>query len=451
MKRKSFATRQRGQIIVMVAVTIVVLIGIAGLAIDSGRAYGVKARLNAAVDAAAIAGARALVSGADDATRQANATAAAIRFFNANYPSGFQATTVTQPTVSAIRNGATNAWTVTVNAQAVMPTTFMKVLGQTDATIAADGQTIRRDVDVMMVLDTSGSLGPPTSPSTTFPTLQSAAITGFVNKFIPGAGGDRLGLVAFASGGVTGPAINKTSVRGYDRTAVTNTINALTVGGSTAGVEGLRQAWNELKAVPAAVRSPLRVILYFSDGAPNDVGATFPVGGGTVAGNLYSETSGPATAAANRVFRNDTRNTLLGNYSITSLPALGNDNIALTSFNGRRALTGSPFDNTRCNVNKAARNMLENIANTARGDGGANDVVIYTIGLGSDLTSLEVDFCGYGTSEYGQNILKRVANTTDVDTYNAAQQAGLYCHADVASELLQCFSTIASEILRLSL
>ena len=447
MENKRFAARQRGQIIIMVALTMTVLIGIAGLSIDTGRAYGVKARLNAAVDAAAIAGARALVTGADDGTRVSNASAAATRFFHANYPDGFQMSTVTEPVITAVRDAATNAWTVTVSSQANMPTTFMQVLGQDHATVAATGQTIRRDVDVLMVLDTSGSLGPPTSPATTFPTLQDAALTGFVNKFIPGPGGDRLGLVAFASGAVTGPAIDKTASRGFNKTNVTTAINALSVGGSTAGVEGMRQAWNELNAVPPGVRSPLRVILYFSDGAPNDVGATFPVGGGTVAGNLYSETTGPASATATRVFRNDTRNSLLGSYAISSLPLSGNDNIPLASYNGRRTLTGAPYDNNRCNVNKAARNMLENIANTAR----SNNVVIYTIGLGTQLQTLEVGFCGYDSAEYGENILKRLANARGVDTYNAAQQTGLYCHADQASELQQCFSTIASEILRLSM
>jgi len=53
----------KGQIAIIVAITLVVLIGMVGLAVDSGRGYGVKAKLSAAVDAAAIAAARGLTVG----------------------------------------------------------------------------------------------------------------------------------------------------------------------------------------------------------------------------------------------------------------------------------------------------------------------------------------------------------------------------------------------------
>src|SRR5690606_19968409 len=126
----------------------------------------------------------------------------------------------------------------------------------------------------------------------------------------------------------------------------------------------------------------------------------------------------------------------------------------LASFNNRRTLqtaggaTGYPYDNSRCNVNKAARSMLENIANSARG----SDIRIYTIGLGNALNNLEVTFCGYAlANESGSTILKRVANAQDADTVNASQPRGLYCHAATASDLNRCFSSIASEILRLTL
>ena len=74
------------------------LIGAVGLAVDAGRAYGVKARLNAAVDAASIAAARALAQGADEDARIANAQATAVRFFNLNYPTDFLSSTPSAPT-----------------------------------------------------------------------------------------------------------------------------------------------------------------------------------------------------------------------------------------------------------------------------------------------------------------------------------------------------------------
>ena len=50
----------KGQIIILFAISLIALVGMVGLAIDSGRAYGVKAKMSAAVDAAAIAAARGL-------------------------------------------------------------------------------------------------------------------------------------------------------------------------------------------------------------------------------------------------------------------------------------------------------------------------------------------------------------------------------------------------------
>ena len=124
----------------------------------------------------------------------------------------------------------------------------------------------------------------------------------------------------------------------------------------------------------------------------------------------------------------------------------GVGNIALASYNNRRTLTGSPYTNTRCNVNKAARNMVENVANTARSE----SIKIHAIALGSAVNSQEINFCSYGASEIGSSLLKRLSNTLDSDTYNAAQPGGLYVWAENSTELDNAFSSIASEILRLS-
>jgi Flp pilus assembly protein TadG len=468
--------RERGAVLILTALTLVVLIGAVGLAVDSGRGYGVKARLNAAVDAAAIAAARALSEGATDGERIAKARETGTRFFTMNYPANFMSSTVSAPSINAQRLES-GRWVVDVSASADMPTTFMRVLGRTQYDVAASGQAIRRDLDVMLVMDTSGSLAPPTSSSSTFPTLKNAAINSFIARFVDGTGGDRVGLVTFASGTVIDVPINKNSNRGFNRSQVVNAINALDAEGATASADGLSKGVSELNAIPASIRSSLRVILLFSDGAPNIVNGQFRrANNSTVNGNLYSETSNsniivggrtvcPSGDGACRMFPPAQRD---GNESwyasvntsgvsrpeITHLPLTGSGTTPLASFNNRRTLqtaggaTGYPYDNSRCNVNKAARSMLENIANSARG----SDIRIYTIGLGNALNNLEVTFCGYAlANESGSTILKRVANAQDADTVNASQPRGLYCHAATASDLNRCFSSIASEILRLTL
>jgi Flp pilus assembly protein TadG len=57
--------KQKGQVIIMLAISMVILIGAVWIAVDFGLGYMVKARLNAAVDSAAAAAARAVSRGND--------------------------------------------------------------------------------------------------------------------------------------------------------------------------------------------------------------------------------------------------------------------------------------------------------------------------------------------------------------------------------------------------
>lgn len=58
--RLTYLKRQRGSILVLIALSIVVLIGMTGLALDLGYMYSVRAQLQNAADAAALAGASGL-------------------------------------------------------------------------------------------------------------------------------------------------------------------------------------------------------------------------------------------------------------------------------------------------------------------------------------------------------------------------------------------------------
>src|ERR1700730_5158767 len=115
MKRiKSDLSGQKGFVLVYMAATLSVLLLFTGLAVDTGRAYVVKAQLTKAVDGAALAAARNLNSGSPKAE--------AINVFRANFPAGYFGTSSsTDPTTdpnffkSSI-DAATGINTVTVNA-----------------------------------------------------------------------------------------------------------------------------------------------------------------------------------------------------------------------------------------------------------------------------------------------------------------------------------------------
>ncbi|WP_315980604.1 pilus assembly protein TadG-related protein [Aliamphritea spongicola] len=72
--------KNRGTVLVLMTIALPVLLAIVGLAVDSARAYGVKAKLSAAVDAASLAAARAISGG------EASARSAANKYFDANFP-----------------------------------------------------------------------------------------------------------------------------------------------------------------------------------------------------------------------------------------------------------------------------------------------------------------------------------------------------------------------------
>ncbi len=77
--------RRRGIAILFIASMLMVILPVAGLAIDAGMLFVIQERLSAAVDAAATAAGRAQgPEAAHDAAR---------RFFEANFPPGYLGTT----------------------------------------------------------------------------------------------------------------------------------------------------------------------------------------------------------------------------------------------------------------------------------------------------------------------------------------------------------------------
>jgi len=108
---------------VMTAILLVAMIGLAALAIDVGSFYQAQRQAQAAADAGALAGADALVSGGSAANTSASATATSMA--NTNYPSA------TTPTVTI------NGSTVTVNVHNTTPAYFGKIFGISSENVGA--------------------------------------------------------------------------------------------------------------------------------------------------------------------------------------------------------------------------------------------------------------------------------------------------------------------------
>jgi hypothetical protein len=146
---------RRGSAISMMVAGLIPGIAALGSAIDAGRVYVVKSQLQAGVDAAALAGARAFEL--DDNT-PAGRNGQAMAYFQGNFPTGYMGTGRLSVTPTFVTVEGRN--TTTVNATAVVPMSFMRAFGfrEQNVTAIARAEIQPHPLEVMMVLDNTGSL-----------------------------------------------------------------------------------------------------------------------------------------------------------------------------------------------------------------------------------------------------------------------------------------------------
>ncbi len=128
--RRSGADREHGQILVIFALALVVMIGMVGLVLDGGGAFAQRRDEQNAADLAALAGANAYLNTPGNvATRTAAAQAAAVASASSNgYTDGVNGVVVPTPTVTLLQSGAA----VGVNITGVHVNSFARVLGATE-------------------------------------------------------------------------------------------------------------------------------------------------------------------------------------------------------------------------------------------------------------------------------------------------------------------------------
>jgi Mg-chelatase subunit ChlD len=448
--------------LILSALLCLAFIPVVGLAIDGSLAYLMRLKISTAADAAALAGARALSVGADQTAQTTSAETVAQATFNADMGTGnWGATTITESTSVTINN-TSHLRSVTVSASASLPTMFMGVLGTKATEIAFTSTAQRRDVNIMLVLDHSGSM------SGVLGSMQADAVD-FVNMFASGR--DRLGLVTFAGSPFLAFAPS-TSFQTANPNVPALIDELTTYNGGTNTAQAIWMAYQQLVALnqPKAEN----VIVIFTDGLANNFTANFltpknliaaaagcknlirpltgVIGsdtGETVVFGLFNPTatsinqptetmSAPNTNGCANISNNGRLNTSIGSY-LTGLPS---KDINGNSTNGTGTIGQyAPVNLSQVNpvnVTNAGLNAFDDAANRIRRDA-ALKPTIYAIGLGNN-PGLPPD----------QVLLARVANDPGSASYNSAQPAGLSVFSPTIAQLNSAFNRVAFQVLRLS-
>jgi Flp pilus assembly protein TadG len=235
----------RGNTLAIIGAALVPLAGMIGSGVDMSRAYMAKTRLQSACDAAALAGRRVMQNDTLDATVTNEAT----RFFNFNFPQRLYNTATFTPAVTRPSSG-----TVRVTASTTIPTSIMKIFGFTSLplSVTCDASLNFVNTDVMLVLDTTGSMANdandnPTTPANSKIQALRDAVMALYDQLAPTqtqlqAAGMRLryGVVPYSSSVNVGALIRgvsaaylSDSVTYQSRVANYHTLNSSSSAGAT--------------------------------------------------------------------------------------------------------------------------------------------------------------------------------------------------------------------------
>jgi Flp pilus assembly protein TadG len=467
MRQNNRHRRTRNGITLLLTVmSSAVILPMVGLAIDTSLLYAVKAKLQAAVDAAALSGARSLNRGMDISSQEESARTTAQSFFNANFPSGHLGATNRGVTIE-VAESAYRTRTVRADGSVDAPAYFMRMLGFRSTHLTASGMASRRDVNLVLVLDRSFSMGGAMGP------MRSAA-RAFVDKFAEGR--DNVGLIVFGGSSIlafpnpspSGPSSNFKSASPNVDTLISQTVN----GGSTGTAQSLWLAYQEL--VKRNEAGALNLIVFFTDGLPNGVMAEY---NDPAASNNLLKTSSACTyrlVAGRPMFGfvsqassgAPTGNTLgIQKPASSTLSSVDEGPIQTNSqgcayrtnyYNVRQDVARMPtqdcygnattgyisVDLTRLDspqhIARASLNAADSAVQRIRQDSGLN-VVIYTIGYEG------------GAERPDETWMRRISNDPGSPSFDSLRPPGLYVRAPTTGDLAAAFAKVASEILRLAL
>jgi Flp pilus assembly protein TadG len=416
---------ERGQVLILCAFLMTVLLLFVGLAIDFGFAYVTKAQLGKALDAAALTGARYSAQGA------AKASALAQSSFAMNYGTPSSGT-VPVPAVTYSTDANGNKL-IGVSATATINTSFISLAGMNTIPVSSTAQAKAAKVEMTLVLDRSGSMKNDGGEAN-LPT----AVQTFINYFDNTS--DSVALVSFAGTATT----NVPMMTGGFQQPIINAANGLTYNQSTFSDAALQAAFTqELQPVRGNV---LKVVVFFTDGGANTIqnslictGGSVPSGTWDIGGQDPPSTNvgfmTPATGVSKgcSISGNSNNCCTPGTFPSASqagalAPAWSASGPLVTPWTN-----GTPAPINYNNVQADALYRAIGDANAMRLQG----ITVYSIGLGSAPAPADPAF------------LCQVANDptcSPAGTYNPAMPAGVMQWAPTGADLPPAFQAIATII-----
>jgi Flp pilus assembly protein TadG len=183
-----------GQVIAFMAISLVAVIAMAAFVVDVGNFYRSHRQLQAAADAAAMAGADKLpdVAAATTAAQQYSASAGGK---NANGNLSGVTTNITTKCISGIPCNPAN--TIVVTETATVSTIFAKVIGINSASITAKATAAMaggqpKPLHIMLLFDRSASMNNSCSAGGTKLSCSQSAMLTFLSSMVPSQ--DKIGL-----------------------------------------------------------------------------------------------------------------------------------------------------------------------------------------------------------------------------------------------------------------
>ncbi len=291
---------QKGGVLVLFALLLTVLIGFCTLAMGAGYWYMVRAELSKSVDAGAFAGAKNISNPYVDPAALAEQVA------RENFPLGYAGTPTSGTGAVAFKAYLDPDHRIRVTGT-VNPNIFLaQIFGVTEIVADSVGVAKKNEVEIMLVLDRSGSMGP--SYGNAIVDLKKAAKS-FIGFFEDTQDQDKLGLISFATSVTVDFQLGTNYV-----VPMTRAIDNMKAEGATNAEDALAQAigpkgLTDQSGIPGDKRVQ-QFVIFFSDGNPTAFRGNFKYKGTDNIDAVVAGTGKTCDTVYNRLGKPDSETSL---------------------------------------------------------------------------------------------------------------------------------------------